>query len=119
MLATAGGGNVDQGSAAVRYGGGNGKGLDYRVYGMGFSRGPEHHQDQINYDDWRMTQAGFRSDWYSGNGNTLTVQGDAYKGEDGERVAYSSYSPPSQVNVTGDAELSGGNIQGKLGPSLQ
>lgn len=113
VLGTAGGGNVDQGTTAVRYGAGNGKGLDYRVYGMGFVRGAEHHQDQIKYDDWRMAQAGFRSDWDSGNGDSLTVQGDIYKGGDGDRVAYASYTPPAQMNVTGTVPLSGGDIQGK------
>src|SRR6266851_6615854 len=42
-LATLGGGNVDQGAGAVRYGGSAGKVFSYRVYGMGSIRGPEFH----------------------------------------------------------------------------
>ncbi len=36
MLATAGGGNEEQGFAGFRYGGGNGKDFNYRFYGKGF-----------------------------------------------------------------------------------
>src|SRR4029077_8736556 len=43
MLASAGGGNEEQGFAGFRYGGGNGKDLNYRFYGKGFTRGPEVH----------------------------------------------------------------------------
>ena len=39
-LVSAGGGNVEQGFANLRYGGGNGKDFSYRVYGMAFTRGP-------------------------------------------------------------------------------
>src|SRR5229473_4590042 len=41
MLASLSGGNVDQGIAEFRWGGSNGTGFDYRVYGKGFIRGPE------------------------------------------------------------------------------
>ena len=40
---TAGTGNEEQGFLNARYGGGDGKGLDYRVYVKGFTRGPENH----------------------------------------------------------------------------
>ena len=42
-LATLGGGTVDQGTGAFRYGGSAGKDFDYRIYGMGGIRGPEFH----------------------------------------------------------------------------
>ncbi len=62
-LVSAGGGNEEQGFANLRYGGGNGKDFTYRVYGMGFTRGPEYHPDGRNFDDWRSVQGGFRMDW--------------------------------------------------------
>src|SRR5579871_1362164 len=49
-MVNAGGGNVDQGVLNTRYGGGNGRTFDYRVYGLGFVRGPEYHADGNNYD---------------------------------------------------------------------
>src|SRR5271165_3472796 len=53
IFASGGGGNVEQGFANFRYGGDNGDGLTYRAYFKGFTRGPEHHFDGDNFDDWR------------------------------------------------------------------
>ncbi len=111
-LVSIGGGNVDQGTGEFRYGGGNGKGFDYRVYGMGFSRGPEFHLDHDPFDAWKTGQAGFRMDWDTQSRDSFTLQGDIYNGDDGERVAISSYSPPAQNNVDGIDEVSGGNLLG-------
>jgi iron complex outermembrane receptor protein len=113
-LATAGGGNEDQGFFNVRYGGGNGKNLDYRVYGKGFTRGPEYHPDGSNFDDWRAAQTGFRLDWARNDRDTFGVAGDLYKQEAGERVQATSYTPPFSRNIDANAHLSGGNISGLL-----
>jgi iron complex outermembrane receptor protein len=110
MLASIGGGNVDQGIGSFRFGGGNGKNFDYRVYGKAFSRGPEFHSDQDRFDDWQMGQAGFRMDWTAQTRDTLTLQGDIYSADDGEKVSVGSYSPPFTTNIVGAAEVSGGNL---------
>ena len=55
------GGNVDEAIGEVRYGGGIGKNLNYRVYGMGFQRGPERHLGEGSFDTWSQGQGGFRS----------------------------------------------------------
>ncbi len=75
-LLSLGGGNVEQGTGGFRYGGGNARGFTYRIYGMGFTRGPQFHSDHRNFDDWRMGQAGFRTDWERGTRDTFTFQGD-------------------------------------------
>ncbi|MGH9445788.1 MAG: TonB-dependent receptor plug domain-containing protein [Terriglobia bacterium] len=111
-LMSVGGGNVDQATTEYRYGAGNGKGFDYRVYGMGFDRGPELHQDHDPFDAWRTGQAGFRADWETGGNDALTLQGDIYDGYDGTRAAIGYYSPPVQVNVDGAAKVAGGNLLG-------
>jgi iron complex outermembrane receptor protein len=113
MLASIGGGSVDQGIGSFRYGRGNGKSLDYRVYGKAFSRGPEFHADQKQFDVWETGQAGFRIDRTAGTRDALTLQGDIYKANDGERVSVISYSPPYTAIVDGAAEVSGGNILGR------
>lgn len=107
---SAGGGDVEQGFANVRYGGGDPNGLTYRVYAKGYTRGPEYHFDGDNFDDWRGGQAGFRMDWSANAHDSFTVQGDAYTQEDGERVSLTTYTPPSTANVDGDANVSGGNF---------
>jgi iron complex outermembrane receptor protein len=112
MLAM-GGGNVDQGTGAFRYGGENSHGFNYRIYGMGFTRGPQFHSDGRNFDDWRMGQAGFRTDWDRSTRDTFTVQGDIYREIAGETTQYALYSPPSQVTVDANGEFTGGNVLGR------
>jgi len=109
-VATLGGGNVNQGTGAARYGSSVGKDFNYRIYGMGFIRGPEFHSDEDRFDNWRMGQMGFRADWKKGDQNTFTVQGDIYRGETGERVSIATFSPPAETMPEDKAFVSGGNI---------
>jgi iron complex outermembrane recepter protein len=110
MFASAGGGDVERGSFNYRYGGGDGGGLTWRAYVKGFDRGPEEHADHDNFDSWFGGQGGFRMDWKGGGPDALTVQGDIYAQEDGERVTLSTYTPPSNQTLDGTADLAGGNI---------
>jgi iron complex outermembrane recepter protein len=103
-LATIGGGNVDQGTGGARFGGTNGRGFDYRVYSKGFLRGPEFHPDGSNFDYWKTGQVGFRTDWEVTTRDTLTLQGNMYKGLDGERVAVSTL-PAQTVTAYGSADV--------------
>ncbi|HEV2618154.1 MAG TPA: TonB-dependent receptor plug domain-containing protein [Candidatus Acidoferrales bacterium] len=109
-LASVSGGNIDQGMGGFRYGGGNGKNFDFRVYGMAFGRGAEFHPDQAPFDDWQTGQGGFRTDWRLNDRDALTVQGDMYKGYDGERVQVSSYAPPSVQTIDEPHNVAGGNL---------
>ncbi len=113
MLVSTGGGNLDQGFGSFRYGAGNGKNFNYRMYGKGFARGPQFHSDQRQFDDWTMGQGGFRTDWDLTNRDTLTFQGDLYNGDAGEKVGLTTYSPPAITYVQRAAELSGGNLVGR------
>ena len=112
-LVSVGGGNIDQGTGAFRYGGGTGRHLNYRVYGMAFGRGPEFHTDGDRFDDWQLGQGGFRLDWDGQGKDTFTLQGDLYKGAVGQREDLAFYSPPSSINVDQAQEVSGGNILGR------
>lgn len=113
VLASTGGGNVDQGFVNFRFGAGGGDDLHYRVYGKAFTRGPQFHPDNSQFDDWRMAQGGFRADWDLYSRDTLTLQGDLYKGAAGAKVAISAYAPPSITNVEQNADLAGGNVMGR------
>jgi len=113
ILASAGGGDVEQGFANLRYGKGNGKGLDYRAYGKGYNRGPEYHTDQRNFDDWQGGQTGFRMDWQKDDRNNFMLEGDIYDQSFGESVQATSYTPPYSQILDSDAHLSGGNIMGR------
>ena len=109
LLASAGGGNVEQGYFNFRYGGGNDKDFNYRVYGMGFTRSPEEHSDGRNFDDWREAQGGFRMDWKEDR-DTFTLQGDLYDEVAGQSVGATSYTPPYSQTIDANALLSGENI---------
>ena len=105
-----GGGNVDQGSFTAQFGAGNGRTFDYRVYGMGFDRGPEQHIDGDNYDSWRDIQGGFRTDFTRHNNDHFMVQGEMYKEGAGETVTAVTYAAPYSQVLRGTEHLSGGDI---------
>lgn len=107
---TLGGGNVDQGVASLRYGQTTRKNFSYRLYSMGAMRGPEFHTDGNNFDDWRMGQLGFRTDWARGTKENYTVQGDIYRGQSGEKLLLATYSPIAEVAQQDKADFSGGNL---------
>ncbi len=48
-------------------------------------------------------------DWSGGNRDSYTLSGDGYYQAFGENVATSSYNPPANYNLVGQAPLSGGN----------
>ena len=112
-LASARGGNVDQGSVVARHGAGNGKTFDYRIYGMAFVRAPEFHLNGDNYDRWRDIQGGFRTDFTRGSRDSFMLQGELYKEGVGEDVTAVTYSPPYSQILDGTAPLSGGSITGR------
>ena len=108
-LVSAGGGNVEQGFLDWRYGGGTDD-LSYRVYGTGFTRGPQLHADERNFDDWRRGQIGFRVDWRATERDEVTVQGDAYAGDAGQKLQLSTFNPPTNPAVEGNKLFNGQNI---------
>jgi iron complex outermembrane recepter protein len=116
-LINTGGGNFEEGFFNARYGGTE-HNLNYRVYAMGFDRGPEFHWDHQNFDRWRAAQGGFRADW-APDRDAVTFQGDIYDEGAGESVIATSYTQPYQQILDGTARLSGGNVlarwQRKLG----
>ena len=64
-----------------------------------------------------MGQGGFRTDWQVNSRDALTVQGDMYKGYDGERVDVSLYSPPSTEQFDDPHNVVGRKYTGALAPS--
>ncbi len=67
--------------AEGRFGGTLGDGGAYRVYAQHHNREPTRLPDATeNADAWDFTQAGFRTDWSSGQEQTYMVQGNFYHG---------------------------------------
>ena len=92
-------GSAEQ-AASARFGGRVGENLSYRVYGKTFDRNSlELDNGNSARDHWNKYQGGFRADWQHDR-NALTVQGDAYHGDE------------SLLNAP-DISLSGNNILGR------
>ncbi len=109
VLASGGGGNLDQVSGEARYGGKDGN-VDYRAYVKGSSVGPEYHSDGSNFDNWSREQGGFRADWTPDSRDTATLQGDIYDSRMGESNRITSLTPPFSFISNQVADLSGGNV---------
>jgi iron complex outermembrane recepter protein len=56
---------------------------------------------------------GGRADWSTQGRDSFTLQGDMYKGYEGERKNIAFYSPPSQANIDANTRVSGGNLLGR------
>lgn len=106
----AGGGNSEEGLGDVRFGSGNGKAFTYRMYAQGFGWAPQHHSDGDDYDSWQGGQGGFRMDWSAKSRDTYRLQGDVYGQYLGERVGATTYNPPANLVLEGDASLYGGDV---------
>lgn len=80
-LVSAGGGTLLRDFGAVRYGDSIGSNLFFRVYGQHFDRNStEFPNGNGGMNAWEMSQGGFRMDWEPSAMNTLTLQGDLYRG---------------------------------------
>ena len=110
-LANLGLGTAEQ-SGTVRWGDEPRPGLHYRVWGQ-YRRQDGTTAIAPSYDDrWQLGTGGFRMDWMRDTG-TITVQGDAFDGKAGTRVAIASFTPPFSATRDGDAEFRGGHLLGR------
>src|SRR5579872_3135164 len=79
-------GNTDHTISEARYGGGNGKTFDYRMYGKGFALAPAFHTSGDNFDAWHQERGGFRVDWNPNARDGVLFEGNAYGGDSPHRV---------------------------------
>ena len=107
------GGTAENGGAAARYGGRIGDNTYYRVFASYVDRDRSVAAASPTSDDWRVAHTGARTDWESGNGASLTIQGDVYRGSVG-RIA-PSVQIIGRPGPSGDLEVgvSGGNVLGR------
>lgn len=106
-----GGGSEERGVVGTRYGGRVGDKLFYRGYFKYANR------DNLvtatgreGIDDWRTYRGGFRFDWEPSTRDTLTVQGDLYKGDFGQTLTSPSLLPPFSASANGRDDFAGGNL---------
>ncbi len=113
-----GGGTIERGFGAVRYGGTLGEGAYFRVFAKGFSRAGEFNPLGDASDAWKMGHMGLRADWEIDRADTLTVQGDAYTGDVGQVMP--SVEITGRPGPTGKlvAAVAGGNLLARWARSL-
>ena len=112
-LVNAGGGTIDQGFGTVQYGANAGKATTFRVFGKYLN---EDHFRGLNGTDggdgWDLSRLGFRSDTTLSPEDTLTLEGDLYRGREGNPgVGISSVTSPVIPVVENYANLGGGFLQ--------
>lgn len=118
-LASVGGGNQEGETGELRYGGTAGANGFYRIFAKEINRNgltdPSGHDAA---DDWDVLRAGFRADFTLSPRDDLTVQGDLYSGNEGQRVVgLLTLTPPVGGAFTGTfndrTNMSGGNVLGR------
>ena len=106
-------GDEVRGIGVARHGGKLKNGIDYRVYAK-YSDYDEAYSSAGAHDDWRSGQLGFRSDWMQTDRDSITLQGDYYRGKAGQQVSIASGpagpSPGTINQVIDDTETDGGNL---------
>lgn len=118
-LLKAGVGTEERGFATLRYGGELGDSAQYRVYGKYFNRdGGVELTGEEGSDEWEQARAGFRLDWEASERDLMTMQGDIYGGQSGEKYEIPSSMPPFRTTLANDQDRSGGNILARWTRSL-
>ena len=112
-MAAGGGGNLDQGSGTLQYGGGLGQSTDYRIFSKYFNK--DHLPGRSGADGgdgWHVLRGGFRTDSRLSAKDTLMVQGDLYTGEEGSPMLFLPFVlSPGLQNIERIVSLSGGSFQ--------
>jgi iron complex outermembrane receptor protein len=113
LYVEAGAGTEERAFAGARFGGATAGGVHYRAFGQYFERDASFSTDPVRSDDWRAGHFGFRADWEPGAQDTMTVQGDVYRGNVGHLAP--SISIVGRPEPAGDLEagISGGNVLGR------
>lgn len=110
-LVSTGGGTEERGFGGARYGGRIGDDTYYRLYAKYFSRdGGVDAAGNKGEDDWSVLRGGFRVDSDLTAHDTVTVQGDMYRGTEGETYTVPLLVPPYSRTFHSDTDISGGNI---------
>jgi iron complex outermembrane receptor protein len=115
VLLTAGGGTQEQAFGTAQYGGKIGEDASYRV----FTKYLDHNDlpdltGRLTNDGWHLLHGGFRVDGSLSANDSVTAQGDIYRGREGAEIEHiASLSPPVNETVQGLGDLSGGDILGR------
>src|ERR1700691_3732210 len=112
---TANGGTLEHIGGVIRYGGPIGNRGAYRVFADGFEIGHFLTPDHLNaQDDWYRFHGGFRADANLTARDSITIEGDAIRGNAGERSdSLVSLQPPVNAILDLRNRFSGWNVLGR------
>lgn len=115
-LLTAGGGTVETGFGALRYGKKLSKDSYGRVYVKGFQRAhfPTANGANNDGDGWDKQQGGFRVDSRLSSQDEVTVQGDLYRTDTAQDLMIPSLTPPFQQTFNNRVANAGWNLISRL-----
>jgi iron complex outermembrane receptor protein len=111
-LVVAGGGTVDQGFGTLQYGGSIGKDTSYRVFTKYLNQ--DHFPNssgQDGGDGWNLARIGFRTDTVFSPKDSVTFEGDLYRGREGEPTLLVSSIVSPAVQTLTQVNLGGGFLQ--------
>jgi iron complex outermembrane receptor protein len=114
-MLSGGGGNQERAFGTAQYGGKIAGDFNYRVFTKYLNRSntPDLEQGDSSHDDWYLLHGGFRVDGNLSPVDSLTIQGDIYRGNEGAEIIHTSLDPPENQNLFRRAALSGGNVVGR------
>lgn len=110
-MITAGAGNQERGFGSIRYGNKIGSRAFYRVYAKYFDRSASFGEGSKGAaDGWDVLRGGFRLDWSISKADSLTIQGDTYRGDIGQRVTQTLAVPPFLAKLDDRFRSEGGDV---------
>jgi iron complex outermembrane receptor protein len=112
-LLVAGGGSLDQGFGTAQYGSSLGHDTNYRVYAKYFNQAElPGLAGQIGGDGWHLLSGGFRLDSALSPNDTLSIQGNLYRGDERSPTQIlTSLTSSTLQNVDPTVNLSGDVFQ--------
>ena len=112
-LVVAQGGNIDQESGMVQYGGELKKGTDYRIYTKYFNRTNLLNLNGQNGDDgWQQLRGGLRMDSTLSSKDSLMVEGDITTGREGELgFVLPSITSPGYLAESEQINIANGSLE--------
>jgi iron complex outermembrane receptor protein len=112
-MIVAGGGTVDQGFGTVQYGGKIGSSISYRAFTKYLNQDHFPEADgQSGGDGWNLARAGFRADSVLSPKDNVTLEGDIYRGREGNpNTGLTSITAPPIPIVFDQVNLGGGFLQ--------
>jgi iron complex outermembrane receptor protein len=113
-LVVSGAGSTEKNFGGARYGGNLGAHASYRLYSKYFERAPLVDADGVQQTDgWDAARGGFRIDAQVNPRDSLTLQGDFYKGTANGETSTVAFTPPFVTDLSNLGGIGGGNILGR------